>query len=524
MKLYELIKKWAEGNISGKVSELEEMARKIKKLTKTEIEEIYEYFPQYAHFKGTSFDELAEKEKRNELSENEQIVGGLFLKMDEVLKDMEEEKQDTLTWENDADSLRIIIIEKIAVYIYKNLKDETRKREVKKLVEQINTLHDIKDGKEKENAVEVPGNKKSNTEAMQGMCSINRKIDGNEVIEMVEISDLQNLTSFVHPYAKSLDENEEAILALSEDIKLHGVISPIIARKFKGGRYYEILSGHRRTKAAKLAGLEYIPAIVKRNITDEEAICIITDNENQRKDILPSEKAKAYKLRKEILDTSMKLAKNESAENVGISTENEDENLDCTGCNRENGVWTDTEEGKQMLASLGVEYRTFYNYMKLNDLTDELLNMVDDKIVPIKVAVQLGKLDSAIQEFMALYLQTEKLSEKEAGLLAKEQQTLIGYKNAGKLDVLSVKNLIKDNFELEKAEKEKGKKAKINMTKIFGEIRKKCNSYKGNEKKLFSQITEERFREIVTKAVEKAIENEFNEMGKKEIDRLYPKD
>ena len=150
--------------------------------------------------------------------------------------------------------------------------------------------------------------------------------------------------------------------------------------------------------------------------------------------------------------------------------------------------------------------------------------MVDDKVVSIKVAVQLSKLDKSIQEFMASYLQTEKLSEKEAGVLAKEQQTLIGYKNAGKLDILSVKNLIKDNLELEEAEKEKPKKAKINMTKIFGEIRKKCNGFKGDDKKRFEKISEERFREITTEAVMKAIEKELAEIAELEIRERYKTD
>lgn len=523
MKLYEVVNTWLDSAVPNQATELYEQLYKVKEFSKHDIKEIKHYFPCYEKFATKTLDELKKMNKENSFSEDEHIASVLFVKIDEVLNS---DSLNVLTWEENSKLIQILIVELLARLVYKLMGDESKAKAVREIKESVKKINEKRKEK-KVGEVEKAGAKKSNIDAMKSITKGKFKTTDDEVITMLELDDLLNLQSFVHPYAKSLDKNDDAIKALSEDIKKNGVISPIIVRKLKGNSYYEILSGHRRTKAARLAGLDEIPAIVKENIADDEAICIITDNENQRKDILPSERAKAYKLRKEILDASMKLAKNESAENVEISTENEDDDFRSTRWNEEKEGyerWTDTEEGKQMLASLGVERVTFYNYMKLNDLTDELLNMVDDKVVSIKVAVQLSKLDKSIQEFMASYLQTEKLSEKEAGILAKEQQTLIGYKNAGKLDILSVKNLIKDNLELEEAEREKPKKAKINMTKIFGEIRKKCNSFKGDDKKRFEKISEERFREITTEAVMKAIEKELAEIAELEIRERYKTD
>lgn len=520
MKLYEVVNTWLDSAVPNQATELYEQLYKVKEFSKHDIKEIKHYFPCYEKFATKTLDELKKMNKENSFSEDEHIASVLFVKIDEVLNS---DSLKVLTWEENSKLIQILIVELLARLVYKLMGDESKAKAVREIKERIQSIYEEREDK-KVGEVEKAGAKKSNIDAMKSITKGKFKTTDDEVITMVELDDLLNLQSFVHPYAKSLDKNDEAIKALSEDIKKNGVISPIIVRKLKGNSYYEILSGHRRTKAARLAGLDEIPAIVKENIADEEAICIITDNENQRKDILPSERAKAYKLRKEILDASMKLAKNESAENAEISTENEDENSEYHRDTEEKAAWKDTEEGKQMLASLGVEYATFYRYLSLNNLTDSLLDILDSKEISLMVAVQLSKLDKSIQEFMASYLQTEKLSEKDAGILAKEQQTLIGYKNAGKLDILSVKNLIKDNLELEEAEREKPKKAKINMTKIFGEIRKKCNGFKGDDKRRFEKISEERFREITTEAVMKAIEKELAEIAELEIRERYKTD
>ena len=366
MKLYEVVNTWLDSAVPNQATELYEQLYKVKEFSKHDIKEIKHYFPCYEKFATKTLDELKKMNKENSFSEDEHIASVLFVKIDEVLNS---DSLNVLTWEENSKLIQILIVELLARLVYKLMGDESKAKAVREIKESVKKINEKRKEK-KVGEVEKAGAKKSNIDAMKSITKGKFKTTDDEVITMLELEDLLNLQSFVHPYAKSLDKNDEAIKALSEDIKKNGVISPIIVRKLKGNSYYEILSGHRRTKAARLAGLDEIPAIVKENIADDEAICIITDNENQRKDILPSERAKAYKLRKEILDASMKLAKNESAENAEISTENEDENSRCTGCNEEKNTyerWTDTEEGKQMLASLGVEYRAFYNYMKLND-------------------------------------------------------------------------------------------------------------------------------------------------------------
>lgn len=371
--------------------------------------------------------------------------------------------------------------------------------------------------------------KKQNNKALSNILGKNKEFIANEdeeKIEQISLEDIVGLQSFEHPFEKSLQQDEESINALAENIRENGIISPIIVRSIKGGKY-EILSGHRRTKAARILKLDSIPCIVK-DVDDTKAKEIVLDNLTQRDEILPSERAKAYKLKQEEMQAKIsEFSDNlktdtfeEVSQSTEISTENEDENFGCTECNAENtdgGRWFTTENGKQVLASLGVEYRTFYDYIKLTDLTDELLDLIDNKKLSIKVGVQLSKIDKAIQEFLPNYLEEQKLTENEAKILASEQQTLIGYNNAGNLTIESIKALIEHTIELHESDKKKPR-SKINMSETFKQIKKSCNSFKGEDKKRFSKIKEERFREIVTNAVMQAIENELKEIGKSELE------
>ena len=115
--------------------------------------------------------------------------------------------------------------------------------------------------------------------------------EGTEEIDIDKIVPFKN-----HPF-KVLDD--EKMMDLVESIKKNGVLTPVLVRPLKGG-IYEMISGHRRLHAAKLAELKKIPAIIKE-LTDDEAIIVMVDSNVQREEILPSERAFAFKMKMEAM-------------------------------------------------------------------------------------------------------------------------------------------------------------------------------------------------------------------------------
>lgn len=115
--------------------------------------------------------------------------------------------------------------------------------------------------------------------------------NNSELITEIDISNIDNFPD--HPF--KVIENEE-LLQMSESIKEKGVIVPALVRPKEDGRY-EMISGHRRKRASELAGLDKIPCVV-RELSDDEAIIAMVDSNMQREEILPSERAFAYKMKK----------------------------------------------------------------------------------------------------------------------------------------------------------------------------------------------------------------------------------
>ena len=171
-----------------------------------------------------------------------------------------------------------------------------------------------------------------------------------------------------HPF-KVLDD--ESMQRTVESVEQYGVLSPLIARpRPEGG--YEIISGHRRQHAAQLAGLETLPVIV-RNMDDDAAVLLMVDSNLQRENILPSERAFAYKMKLEALKnqgarsdlTSVQVAPKLSTEKIG-------------------------EE-------VGMSKDNVKRYIRLTNLVPELLDMVDEKKIAFNPAVELSYLDEAQQ-------------------------------------------------------------------------------------------------------------------------------
>ena len=196
----------------------------------------------------------------------------------------------------------------------------------------------------------------------------NRQEEQREQVQQIPIDALHPFTN--HPF-KVLDD--EAMTRTVESIAQYGVLAPLIARpRPEGG--YEIISGHRRQYAAKLAGLDTLPVIV-RQMSDDAAVILMVDSNLQREHILPSERALAYKMK---LDAMRRTSGRPSKENPRQLVGNF-ETADVVG--KESG-----ESGRQV-----------QRFIRLTNLIPELLDMVDEKKIAFNPAVELSYLDESQQ-------------------------------------------------------------------------------------------------------------------------------
>ena len=194
-----------------------------------------------------------------------------------------------------------------------------------------------------------------------------RQEQQREQVQQIPIGELFPFKN--HPF-KVLDD--ESMQRTVESVEQYGVLSPLIARpRPEGG--YEIISGHRRQHAAQLAGLETLPVIV-RNMDDNAAVLLMVDSNLQRENILPSERAFAYKMKLEAL-------KNQGARS------------DLTSCQ----VGTKFRADSELAESAGESARNVQRFIRLTNLVPELLDMVDEKKIAFNPAVELSYLDESQQ-------------------------------------------------------------------------------------------------------------------------------
>ena len=195
----------------------------------------------------------------------------------------------------------------------------------------------------------------------------NRQEEQQEQVRQIPIDDLHPFTN--HPF-KVLDD--EAMTRTVESIAQYGVLAPLIARpRPEGG--YEIISGHRRQYAAKLAGLKTLPVIV-RQMSDDAAVILMVDSNLQREHILPSERAFAYKMKLEAL-------KNQGARS------------DLTSRQVGEKLWSVS----QVSADANESERQVHRFIRLTNLVPELLDKVDEKKIAFNPAVELSYLDESQQ-------------------------------------------------------------------------------------------------------------------------------
>ena len=196
----------------------------------------------------------------------------------------------------------------------------------------------------------------------------NRQEEQREQVQQIPIDDLHPFTN--HPF-KVLDD--EAMTRTVESIAQYGVLAPLIARPRPDGDGYEIISGHRRQYAAKLAGLDTLPVIV-RQMLDDAAVILMVDSNLQREHILPSERAFAYKMQLEAL-------KNQGARS------------DLTSDQVGQKLWS----VEQVANDAGESKTQIQRFIRLTSLIPELLDMVDEKKISFNPAVELSYLDESQQ-------------------------------------------------------------------------------------------------------------------------------
>ena len=195
-----------------------------------------------------------------------------------------------------------------------------------------------------------------------------RQEQQREQVQQIPIGELFPFKN--HPF-KVLDD--ESMQRTVESVEQYGVLSPLIARpRPEGG--YEIISGHRRRHAAQLAGLDVLPVIV-RQMDDDAAVLLMVDSNLQRENILPSERAFAYKMKLEAIKNQgarSDLTSGQIVQKSKLSIER---------------VAEDAGEG----------YKTVQRFIRLTNLVPELLDMVDEKKIAFNPAVELSYLDEAQQ-------------------------------------------------------------------------------------------------------------------------------
>ena len=205
-----------------------------------------------------------------------------------------------------------------------------------------------------------------------------------EEIKPVPISELKPFTE--QPFKVRLDEDMDALV---DSIKQCGVLTPVIARPHKDGGY-EILSGHRRVKACELAGITDIPVVVK-NLDDDTATILLVDSNLQREHILPSEKAFAYQMK---LEAMKRKAGRPLEENRGQIVHNYSEQKSRDELGNQTG-----ESGRQI-----------QRYIRLTNLIDPILDMVDNNQIAMNAAVEISYLGSKEQAAVLQSIEKEETS------------------------------------------------------------------------------------------------------------------
>lgn len=231
------------------------------------------------------------------------------------------------------------------------------------------------------------------------------EINGTQEIELGRIHTFPN-----HPFKVLEDDKMEKLV---ESIRENGILNPVLVRPDQTENY-EMISGHRRLHAAEIVGLDKIPAIVKE-MSDDEAIIKMVDANIQREEILPSEKAFAYKMKLEAMKRSAGRPTKENACHSG----------------------THLRSDQELASQVGESARSIQRYIRLTYLIPELLEMIDVKRLQFVMAVDISYFDEQVQKWVYEYF-------KENGFLKPVQVEALknaeNLSNATQYSIISILN------------------------------------------------------------------------------------
>ena len=250
-----------------------------------------------------------------------------------------------------------------------------------------------------------------------------------EKVRIVPISNIEDFPD--HPFQVKDDESMDALV---ESIRMNGVLNPVIALKIDEN-HYQLISGHRRKHACVLLGIDRIP-LIGREMTKEEAVIEMVDSNLQREHILPSEKARAYKMKYEALKRK---AGRPSKDNCTPSEHNFEGKRTVEIIGDENG------ESKEQIR----------RYIRLNELTDELLEFVDEGKIGMRPAVELSYLQEDEMRDLVDFIDDEEVFPSHAQTIRMKALS-----KEGKLDTEAIREIMLEEKPNQKA------KVKIPMERI----------------------------------------------------------
>ncbi len=204
----------------------------------------------------------------------------------------------------------------------------------------------------------------------------------SDTIEILKIQDLEPFPD--HPFQVREDD---AMKETAESVKTYGILTPILVRPLENG-HYQIVSGHRRTKACELAGVEEIPAII-REMDYDSAVIAMVDSNLQREEILPSERAAAYRMKLEALQRKVGRPSTEKCTQLGYI---------FSGKRGLEIVANDTGDSKSQVQ----------RYIRLTELNPQLQQMVDDKKIGFTPAVEISYLKPDEQQLLIDTIESEQ--------------------------------------------------------------------------------------------------------------------
>lgn len=225
-------------------------------------------------------------------------------------------------------------------------------------------------------------------------------------IPISQISDFPN-----HPFKIKMDESMSDLV---ESVKTYGVLSPVIVRQKENGEY-EMIAGHRRKRASELAGKESIKCIVQ-DVSDDEAVILMVDSNLQREQILPSEKAFAYKMK---LD-----AMNRQGQRSDLTSRPLGEKLYSVD---------------KMSSEVSDSARQIHRYIRLTNLCQPLLDMVDEGKIAMRPAVELSYLSENEQEILLNTMEWEDCTPSHAQAIKLRQ-----FSQEGKLNERVIRLILQE--------------------------------------------------------------------------------